>query len=91
VSTAPASSPGSSPEAAAAQLVIQIASGHLLASALQTVVQLRIPDRLAGGARTAAEIAAAAGVQEDGHAGFELTRVVPTESALSVVEAYRAG
>jgi hypothetical protein len=65
LSTAPPSS-GLPPEAAAAQLVMQIGSGHLLASALQVVASLRIPDRLAGGARTAAELAADAGVREDG-------------------------
>jgi hypothetical protein len=86
LSTAPPSPPNVPPEVAAAQLVIQIASGHLLSSALQTVVQARIPDRLAGGARTAEEFGTLFS-----RAGFELTRVVPTESALSVVEAYRAG
>ena len=55
-----------SPEAAAAQHVIQLASGHLLASALQVAVQLQIPDRLASGPRSAADLAREAGVREDG-------------------------
>lgn len=59
------SAPPMPPEAAAAQLVIQIATGHLVSSALQVVVRLGIPDRLANGPRTAAELAAETGVQED--------------------------
>ena len=53
------------PEAAAAQLVMQVATGHLLASALQVVVRLGIPDRLADGPRAAAQLAADTGVRED--------------------------
>ena len=64
--TAPPSPPELSPEAAAAQLVIRIGTGHLLASALQVAASLRIPDHLAAGARTVAELAAASNVQEDG-------------------------
>lgn len=59
------STPAMPPEAAAAQLVMQVAGGHLLASALQTVVRLGVPDRLADGPRTAAQLAADTGVQED--------------------------
>src|SRR5688500_5713205 len=63
MSTAP--TPELSPEAAASQLLTQVATGHILASALQVVVRLDIPGRLADGPRTAAELAAATGVQED--------------------------
>jgi hypothetical protein len=59
-----ASSPDAPPEAGA-RLVMQVATGHILASALQVVVRLGIPDRLAGGPRTAAELAGDEGVQED--------------------------
>jgi len=64
MSSAP-SEPTMPPEAAAAQLVIQVGTGHLLASALQVVVRLGIPDRLAGGARTVAQLAGDTGVRED--------------------------
>ena len=66
MSTARPSPPDLPPEAAAAQLVMQVGAGHLLASALQVVVQLRIPDRLASGSRMTSELAAEAGVREDG-------------------------
>src|SRR6188508_1401920 len=57
--------PNMPPEAAAAQLVMQLGSGHFLASALQVVLRLAIPDRLAAGPRTTAELAREAEVQED--------------------------
>jgi hypothetical protein len=53
------------PEAAAAELVIQIGIGHLLASALQVVVRLGVPDLLAEGARTPADLATQTGTQAD--------------------------
>src|SRR5918992_5157617 len=59
------SSPAMPPQAAAAQFVIQLATGHIVASALQVVVRLGIPDSLARGPRTATELAQAAGVPED--------------------------
>jgi hypothetical protein len=58
-------SPNMPPEAAAAQLVTQLATGHFLASALQVVLRLGIPDRLADGPRTTAELARETKVQED--------------------------
>jgi hypothetical protein len=61
--TSSTSSSRNAPEAAAQ--VLQLATGHILASALQVVVRLDIPDRLAGGPRTAADLAGDAGVQED--------------------------
>src|SRR5918992_1541213 len=59
------SSPAMPPQAAAAQFVIQLATGHIVASALQVVVRLGIPDSLARGPRTSTELAQAAGVPED--------------------------
>ena len=54
------------PQAAAAQLLTQLATGHIVASALQVVLRLGVPDWLARGPRTAAELSRAAGVREDG-------------------------
>ena len=42
-------------------LIIQMASGHIVSNALYVVCELRIPDHLAAGARTAADLAAATG------------------------------
>ncbi len=53
------------PPAAAAQFLIQLGTGHFVASALQVVVRLGIPARLADGARSSAELASATGVRED--------------------------
>ena len=58
-------SPVQPPSQAAAQLVIQIATGHFLASALQVVVRLGVPGRIGDGTVTAAELASATGVRED--------------------------
>jgi hypothetical protein len=63
--TNPSSTPSMPPEAAAAQHVIQIATGFIVSTALQVAVRLGIPDRLAKGPKSAAELAAEAGVQED--------------------------
>ena len=54
------------PQAAAAQLLTQLATGHIVASALQVVLRLGVPDWLARGPRTTGELARAAGVREDG-------------------------
>jgi O-methyltransferase domain len=54
------------PQAAAAQLLTQLATGHIVASALQVVLRLGVPDWLARGPRTVAELSRAAGVREDG-------------------------
>ena len=53
------------PEVAASQLLIQLATGHLVSSALQVVARLRIADRLASGPQPVQVLAADAGVQED--------------------------
>jgi hypothetical protein len=58
-------SPAQPPSQAAAQLLLQIGTGHFVASALQVVVRLGIPARTADGALTAAELADATGVQEE--------------------------
>jgi O-methyltransferase domain len=60
------SAPAVPPQAAAAQLLTQLATGHIVASALQVVLRLGVPDWLARGPRTAGELARAAGVREDG-------------------------
>jgi hypothetical protein len=54
------------PPLAATQLLTQLATGHMVASALQVVLRLGIPDRLAGAPKTAADLARTAGVPEDG-------------------------
>lgn len=53
------------PAEAASQVLIQLGTGHFVASALQVVARLGIPARLADGARTIADLADAAGVEED--------------------------
>src|SRR6188508_1727048 len=65
--------PNMPPEAAAAQLVMQLGTGHFLASALQVVLRLAIPDRLADGPRTTADLARETEVQEDAPRRFALT------------------
>src|SRR3954464_13521959 len=55
-----------SPEAAASQLLNQIATGYMVSAALQVVLKLEIADRLAAGPRSAADLAREAGVREDG-------------------------
>jgi hypothetical protein len=57
--------PAVPPEAAAQQLLFQLATGYMLSAALQTVLQLDIPERLASGPRPVAELAADAGTHED--------------------------
>jgi hypothetical protein len=48
-----------------AQTVFQLATGYIISSALQTAVRLGVPDQLANGARSTAELAAATGANED--------------------------
>jgi len=69
------------PEAAAAQLVFQIATGYIASSALSVAVQLKIADRLADGPRAVPDLAAGAGVKEDA-----LFRVLRSLSSLGVFE-----
>jgi hypothetical protein len=58
-------SPVHPPSQAASQLLMQIGTGHFVASALQVVIRLGIPARIADGALTAAELASATGVQKE--------------------------
>jgi hypothetical protein len=57
--------PSLPPEAAAAQLVFQFATGHIMASALRSALVFGIPDRLADGPRNVSALAADAGANED--------------------------
>jgi hypothetical protein len=50
---------------AAIQQVIQFSSGYIISIALNNVVKLGIPDRLAGGAKTAGALAREVGANED--------------------------
>jgi len=73
--------PNMPPEAAAAQLILQLGTGHLLASALQVALRLGIADRLAEGPRTTAELARETEVQEDA-----LFRVLRALASVGVFE-----
>jgi hypothetical protein len=53
------------PEIQATQLLFQIATGYMASSALQTVLKLQIPDRVAAGTRAVDELAREAGVDQD--------------------------
>jgi hypothetical protein len=55
-----------SPEAAAAQLLNQVATGYMVSAALQVALKLEIADRLTSGPRSVSELAREAGVAEDG-------------------------
>src|SRR5688500_2399103 len=59
------SRPALPPEAAAAQLLFQIATGHFAASALQVVAKLRLADQLATGSQSTAALAQHFSVHED--------------------------
>ena len=69
------------PEAAATQLVFQLATGYMASSALHIAVTLRIADRLTDGPRPIFDLAAGAGVNEDA-----LYRVLRSLSSLGVFE-----
>src|SRR5262245_32978576 len=69
------------PDLAAAQLPFQIAIGYIGSAALQVALHLEIADHLASGPKTAAELARAAGVQEDG-----LYRVLRSLASLGLFE-----
>ena len=62
------------PKPEAIQQVFQIGTGYIASSALQVAAQLKIADRLAGGAQTAAALAAATGANED--ALYRILRVL---------------
>ena len=69
------------PEAAASQLVFQLATGYIASTALYLAVKLRIADRLAEGPRDVEDLALGAGVKEDG-----LYRVLRSLASLGVFE-----
>ena len=54
------------PEAAAALLLNQVATGYMLSAALQAALKLEIADRLTAGPRSIADLARDAGVSDDG-------------------------
>jgi hypothetical protein len=69
------------PEAAAAQLLNQLATGYMVSAALQVALKLEIPDRLAAGPRPVSELARDAGVRDDG-----LYRVLRALASVGVFE-----
>jgi hypothetical protein len=69
------------PQTDPAQIVFQIATGHIVSSALQTAVKLRIADHLADGPRRVAELAAVTAVKED-----PLYRVLRALASVGVFE-----
>jgi hypothetical protein len=73
--------PEVSPEAAAAQQIIQLATGYIASTATYLAVKLRIADRLAASPKTAADLAKEASVNEDA-----LYRVMRTLTSLGVFE-----
>jgi hypothetical protein len=73
--------PDVSPEAAAAQQIMQLTTGYIASTAIYVAVKLRIPDRLAPGARTSADLAKDASVNED-----SLYRVLRTLTSLGVFQ-----
>ena len=76
-----ATRPSPPPEAAAVQLLYQLATGYMISSSLQVVLRLGIADKLASGPRTAAELAQATGVSEDA-----LFRVLRALASVGVFE-----
>jgi O-methyltransferase domain/Dimerisation domain len=73
--------PEVSPEAAAAQQLMQLSTGYIASTCLYLAVKLRIPDRLASSPRTAADLANELSVDEDA-----LFRVLRTLTSLGVFE-----
>jgi hypothetical protein len=63
------------------QLLTQLATGYMASSALYAAVKLEIAERLAGGARNVAELAAEAGAREDA-----LYRLLRSLASLGVFE-----
>ena len=68
-------------EAQAVQLLYQLGTGHMVAAAIQVVLRLDIPDRLAAGPRPAAALAQETGVQAD-----SLYRVLRTLASVGLFE-----
>ena len=73
--------PSLPPEAAAQQLLFQIATGYIASAALQTVLQLDIPERLAPGPKSVATLAKESGAKED-----ELYRVMRALASVGVFD-----
>lgn len=73
--------PEVSPEAAAAQQLMQLSTGYIASTCLYLAVKLRIPDRLASSPRTSADLAKELSVNEDA-----LFRVLRTLTSLGVFE-----
>src|SRR5215203_2815884 len=69
------------PEAAAAQLLNQIATGYMVSAALQVALKLEIADRLVNGPRPVSELAREAAVHED-----RLYRVLRALASVGVFE-----
>ena len=69
------------PRAAAAQQILQLATGYIASTATYIAVKLRIADRLAASPQTAADLAKEANVNEDA-----LYRVLRTLTSLGVFE-----
>lgn len=61
----PDTQPDAAAMQAAVQQVIQLSSGYIISIALNTIVKLGIPDRLAAGAKTAGALASETGMHED--------------------------
>src|SRR5581483_2443214 len=57
--------PGVPPEAAAAQHLMQLATGFIVSAALNVVAKLRVADLIGTGAQSAAALAKATGTHED--------------------------
>jgi hypothetical protein len=73
--------PAAPPAAPPPPLALQIGFGYVASAALQVALHLEIADRLADGPKTAADLARAAGVQEDG-----LYRVLRTLASVGIFE-----
>src|SRR4051794_37009651 len=70
-----------SPEAAAAQLLNQVATGYMVSAALQAALRLEIADRLAAGPRPVSALARESGATEDG-----LYRVLRALASVGIFE-----
>ena len=64
-----------------AQLVIQLATGYMMSTALHVATTLRVPDHLAAGPRSAADLAGTTGAKEDA-----LYRILRTLASAGVFE-----
>jgi hypothetical protein len=73
--------PAQSPEATAAQQVMQLSTGYIASTVIYIAVKLRIPDKLASGSCRVADLARETGVSEDA-----LYRVLRLLASLGVFE-----